>query len=341
MTPPGISGGADRPDPFLNRLRDRAASGEITVGQFHKGMRDYVERNFVVPRRNSDMFLRDIDTEDVASDAVANVVVAKGELLDGFEPIASYLKTTADNLLNDKRARRRNHGWLPPLSLDAPVLPDEREGARGREITSEGTPAWARNAADENTVMAAVLIGEAQGIARRRIVAFINEAGDGGHCLFHPSAPCPQRVSLFPLLSALIRQDPLMDLADRKAYVKNWGRDLGLSSRGHELERDLRRCFDWWWYRAFRGTELDPVSRRDERIGSGLAADLLRLPIVERLRLKPGGGWDSEHCSVKAARKLILAVGSETYDPEFARLLRERDLANETNMYDLLKGRAK
>jgi hypothetical protein len=168
--------------------------------------------------------------------------------------------------------------------------------------------------------------------------------------------PCPHANAVIDFLEQVIEHGDLFSYEDIADLLAAKGRTLSLPTNttgagrkrqadspqarpaqtlsDHEqtLDRHFRRCFQWWWYRAFVGTELDPVTERPAGLRPdepSSAVDRLRLPIVGRLRLKQGGKWNSETCSLSGALTLILP------DEEFWRLL----YARKRDVYDYLEGR--
>jgi hypothetical protein len=343
---PRDNGSAVRP---LDRLHVQALAGEVTVEEFLRACAGHALRA-VESRKRKDVFLRDIDAEGYAQTVLANALRAAGGTGDqtGLFPeirlMAAYLDRTVEYTLNSvhkQHKSRAERGQLPPLSMDAPI-----QGDNGDEIYAE--------VADPGAVIDvdAIAARAAYAKARRRIPRLREEACAGRRCPFHMTGPCPHADSVIDFLEKVIEFGPSLAAEDIAYWLVEKGRTLsmppnrtgagrkrqadaprGLSDHDHTLDRHFRRCFEWWWYRAFVRTNLDPVterpaSRRPSEPSS--AADPIRLPIVGRLRLKKNGDWQFGACSLPGALTLILP------DEEFWRLL----YTHKRDVYDYLEGKA-
>lgn len=348
MTPPDGIPDDGTAVPPLDRLHQRALAGEVRAEELGRSAFAHVLRA-VVRRSKRDFLLHDIDTENYAQQVLSNVMRAVGGkdaslgLFPEVTGLTAYLNTAAANQLNTVRRRRAGGTELMPDSIDAPV-----KGADGEEFTVDVIDV--RATIDVDGIAARAAYPK----ARRRLPGLREEVNAGGQCLFHPWGPCPHAAAVLDLLAEVINAGgelTVEDVADRIAEV---GRTLSLpanrtgagakrkadapqtlSDHYHTLDRHFRRCFQWWWYRAFVGTDLDPAT---DRPGSRKPnepsdpRDLLRMPIVQRLRLKHNGdktGWQSGTSSLEVVLKLVRA------DEEFWRLL----YMYKRDVYDYLEER--
>ncbi|EFC79867.1 hypothetical protein [Parafrankia sp. EUN1f] len=315
---PDAPGQASTAPRVLDRLRGRARAGDITVTEFLEGCRTYTDRE-LARRIRSYRCLESSDAEDFGQEVWAALVMRKGGedwLFPTVDLLTAYFSTSIDNYLRGKHTKR---GGRP---VEVPIH-DLTAGSHGRAPSAElADPAAERRIAE---VAAAVdrqaAATAARDVLRRRgpQLRELAQASEGPSCPFHYARPCPHTAQVLEFVERHgVRLDELEDVAEALAAA---GRALSLSDRDHSLDRHFRRCFEWWRYRAFAGTCLDPAAGRgadltDDQPSSPV--DRLRLPIVGRLRLRQNGSWDAVACSLRGARALI------TPDDEFRRLLQVR-----------------
>lgn len=136
---------------------------------------------------------------------------------------------------------------------------------------------------------------------------------------------CPHRAQIFEIIGRVIDGAEDSSAEDAQWRLRELGRSLGLSSKDHELRRDLQSCFDWWSYQAFIGTMID---RQDA------GSDWIRMPLVRRVLAawKGGGRWDSSACPLRGAQ-LILSTSPDTFERILAR-------AGRADVYHFLMRRA-
>lgn len=320
--------------PPLDRLHRQALAGEVSAVELGQACLAHIFRA-VLRRCKADPLLRDIDMENYASRVLTNVVIAVGgkDAQAGLFPevklLTAYLNRAVENQLNTVYGRRSSGREPLTISINAPVTTEDG----GQVDVDLPDP---RVAIDVDGVAAKVAYAQ----ALRRSARLRVDITAGGLCPFHPSGPCPHATPVADLVLKLLRSDGELTPADIADEVFAVGRTLSLpanrtgagnkrqaeppktlSDHDHTLDRHFRRCFEWWWYRAFVGTELDPAAGRPagrKPTEPSSAADPLRLPIVKRLRVRKNGevtDWQSGTCSLEGAQRLILP------DQEFWRLL--------------------
>jgi hypothetical protein len=345
VTSPDDPHDSDKAVPALDRLHQQALAGEVTAEELLKTCRQHILR--AVRRRSyTDPYLRDIDVEDHAGRVLANLVTRVGGdgdqagLFPGITYLTAYVNAAVTKHLNSVYKGRKDGRELRTRSIDEPLRTKDGEERRIE-------PANPDPAIDIDRIAAAAAYAK----ARRRTARLRAEATAGRRCPFHMAGPCPHTDSVIDFIEQMLASDPVPTDEDIADWLVEKGRTLSmpanrtgagrkrksgppqaLSDHDHTLDRHFRRCFEWWWYRAFLRTDLDPVTERpaDRKPNEpSSAADRLRLPIVGRLRLTGNGDWQSGACSLSGALKLILT------DEEFWRLL----YARKREVYDYLEGK--
>jgi hypothetical protein len=293
----------------LDALRRRAQRGEVGVRVFHDACRAHMARRWRSHCNDPECsrYFDPQEAEASTADAFSNLVLAYGELLEGVDKVTGVVNKAVKRQYTStgrKITCRIRVSW----SLDDP------------EYVERANASVSDDARDRAEGMA-----ELRAIVFPRLANVRAEMGADPRCAFHLKG-CDYAERVVNVLELHLRFPAL----DPYWLLGELGRVLGYSRSDHSTQEHLDCCYEWWQYRVFAGTVVDPP---DGSADEDPVRDWIRWPILARFQLTKtsrGSAWNPRVVRLESARHILRT------DERFVALLRK----HKPEVYKFLEGGA-